>query len=110
MTYPEPETKPRSLVLPLFMILLVTLAFGFITTSQGDMIDELQAQIDAANVDRTLLTKNAAMACNQLNDNDIYLVKRQDAVIEEVKRLGMVQETLLIQALELEPELEEAAE
>jgi hypothetical protein len=97
-------TKPQSHVLPLFLILLTCLALCFISHSVFDRVEDLQAQIDANNAQVALLELMTGQAVGQLNVNDQFLVKQQSLIIKEVKRLGLNQETLLIQSLELAPE------
>lgn len=98
------NTKPRSFVLPLSLILLTCLAFGFITSSLQDRIDELQAQVDSNGAQTAFLEVCAAQAIGQLNQNDIYLKQGLDETIKEVKRLSLNQETLIIQQLGLDEE------
>lgn len=97
-------TAPRSHVLPLCLILLLCLATCFISNSLHKQVQDLQAQIDAVAIDQTFLTKCAGEAVGQLSANDTFLAQQQQAIIKEVKRLGMNQEALIIQSLELPPE------
>lgn len=93
--------KPRSFLLPLFLILLTCLAMLFISSSLHQQVADLQAQLDKHEVNTIAAFK---IMGEQATSNDVFLVNRQDAIIQEVKRLGINQESLLTQSLELAPE------
>lgn len=106
MTYPEPNARPRSFLLPLFLILALSAALLFISNSLHSRVADLQKQADEIAATQQYLIICTNEAVGQLSINDQFLAKQQDAIVKEIKRLSINQETLIIQQIELPEDAE----